>query len=135
MSKKGIDILVLANTGTTELPAFEVVGGQRGATLSEENETFETTNKVSGKAREFEYGFYQWSISADGVHVKDDTAYKKLVDAVRNQEKVIIQWKEGTEVIQGLALVTSRELEGPYDGEATYSLEFQGTGELSTPQA
>lgn len=135
MAKKGIDILILANTGSEAVPEFTVVGGQRNATLSEENETFETTNKVTGKAREYEYGLYTWSVSADGVHVRDDVAYQKLVDCIRNQEKVLLQWKDGDVVEQGLALITSRELEGPYDGEATYTMEFQGTGELSTPQA
>ncbi len=52
---------------------------------------------------------------------------------MRNKEKVTIRWTEqGDNTFEGTALVLSRDLEGPYDGEATYSMELQGSGE---PQA
>jgi TP901-1 family phage major tail protein len=132
MSKKGVDILLLANTGTEQSPVFTPVGGQRNATLSETNDTFETTNKLSpDRAREFESSFYSWTISADGVHVAGEEAYEKLKECVRTGEKILVQIDDGGLKEQGLAIVTSRELEGPYDGESTYSMELQGTGPLT----
>lgn len=134
MAVKGVDILVLvenpAQSGT-----YITVGGQRSATLSESVETIETTHKLTDGFKEFEYGFGEWKISADGVYIKDDAGFVALRNAMRNKQKVKLRIKEeGADVEEGLALVTSRELEGAYDGEATYSVEFQGTGAI-TPVA
>lgn len=130
MAVKGVDILILIEGATAG--TYLVVGGQRGATLSESVETLETTNKLSNGFKEFEYGFGEWKISADGVYIKDDVAYEKLVTAMRTKTKVKLRIKEeGVEIEEGLALITSRELEGGYDGEATYSVEFQGTGAIT----
>ncbi|MEY9867817.1 TP901-1 family phage major tail protein [Peribacillus sp. B2I2] len=124
MAVKGVDILILVN-GT-------IVGGQRGATLSESVETIETTHKLTSGFKEFEYGFGEWTVSADGVYIKGDAGYVALRDAMRNKQKVTLRiQEEGVNLEQGQALVTSRELEGAYDGEATYSVEFQGTGAIT----
>ncbi|MGM7683750.1 phage tail tube protein [Cytobacillus sp. Hm23] len=136
MTLRGIDIVILANTGTAGEPTFTVVGGQRGATIEEVAETVDITNKGSNGAYEYEYGLYGFTISADGVYIPDDAAYTALKDAIRNKEKVLVQWKEGEgNIEQGLCLVTSRSVEGPYDGEATYSFELQGTGTLQAASA
>ena len=125
---KGVDILIMVNTGTDEVPAWTPAGGQRGATLSENVDTVETTNKAS-TGKEYEYGFSDWTISADGVYVDSDAGYQALVTAMRTKAKIKVRWSEiGTAVYEGTALVISRDLEGPYDGEATYSVELQGSG-------
>ncbi len=125
----GVDILILVDTGTSGTPAWTAVGGQRGATLSESVDTIDMTTKQSGGYTEHEYGLASWTISADGLYVSDDTGYKALVDAMRQKKKLKVRWQEaGTDTYEGDCLVTSRDLEGPYDGEATYSVELQGTG-------
>ena len=125
----GVDILVLVDTSTTEVQSWTAVGGQRGATLSESVETIDQTSKASGGYKEYEYGLADWTISADGLYVSDDAGYKALVDAMRQKKKLKVRWQEaGTDTYEGDCLVTSRDLEGPYDGEATYSVELQGTG-------
>lgn len=124
---KGVDILVLIEGATQG--TFIEAGGQRGATLSESNETIEMTHKGSNGYKEYEYGFGDWKISADGLYISGDAGYLALVDALRNKKKVTVQWTEGgTQVFSGTALITSRDLEGPYDGEATYKVELQGSG-------
>ncbi len=129
MASKGVDILIMVNTGTEELPTWTPVGGQRGATLSESVETIDVTHKASGGYKEYEYGYAGWSISADGVYIPDDIAYKALQDAMRQKQKIKVRWQEsGTDTFEGTALVISRDLEGPYEGESTYSMELQGTG-------
>lgn len=126
---KGVDILLMVNTGTDAMPVWTAVGGQRGATLSESNETIDVTTKDSGGYAEYEYGYTTWTISADGVYIESEDGYQALVQAMRQKQKIKVRWREGgTDVYEGLALITSRELEAPYDGEATYSIELQGTG-------
>lgn len=129
MGMKGVDILIMVNTGTDVAPTWTAAGGQRGATLSETNDTVEMTHKASGGYKEYDYGYGDWTISCDGVYISDDAVHKKLVDAMRQRQKIKVRWSEaGTAVYEGDCLVTSRDLEGPYDGEATYSMELQGSG-------
>ncbi len=126
---KGVDILILVDTGTEGTPQWTPVGGQRGATLSESVDTIETTHKASGGYKTYEAGLIDWTISCDGVYIPDDAGYKALVDAMRQRKKVKVRWQEaGQATYEGLAIVTSRDLEGPHDGEATYSMELQGCG-------
>jgi len=133
MSVKGVDILILANTGTDAVPVWTSVGGQRGASLEETNETIDVTSKTSNGAYEYEYGLSGWKISCDGVYVPDDTAYIALQTAMRTKAKIKVRIsEEDTEVSEGTALVISRSIDGPYVGEATYSMELQGTGVLDT---
>ena len=128
---KGVDLLIFVEDPDAQ-GSYIVVGGQRGATLSESVETVEVTNKLSNGYKEFEYGFGEWSISADGVYIKNDAAFTALKNAMRNKQKVKVRIKEeGDFTEEGFALVTSRELEGSYDSEATYSLELTGTGPLT----
>lgn len=131
MSKiTGVDILILVKQAENYIP----VGGQRGATLSESRNAVDVTSKTSpGGFEQKEYGTGTWSISCDGVYVESETAYGLLVNAMRNKDKVVVRWKEGaTETFEGSALVVSRDLEGPYDGEATYSVELEGDGKPTT---
>lgn len=128
---RGVDILV--EVESEEEGQFVTVGGQRGATLNETVETVDVTSKDSGGAYEYDYGFFGWTISADGLYVKNDEGYELLKQAMRQKKKVKVQIKEeGTATETGEALVISRDLEGPYDGEVTYTIELQGTGNLET---
>lgn len=128
---RGVDIIVQVEDSATP-GTYITVGGQRNATLSESSETIDITSKDSGGAYEYDYGLYGWTVSADGLYISSDSGYTALRDALRNKTKVKIQiQEEGATTQTGEALVTSNELEGPYDGEVTYSVEFQGTGKLT----
>jgi TP901-1 family phage major tail protein len=132
---KGVKILVLVDmddllptpTGT---PDWETVGGQQSATFSEETEAIDTTTKDSDEnGYDYEPGKYSWSVSADGLYVKNDEAYGALRTAMRLGKKVKLRIQEdGQPIEEGLAVLTSRELEAGYEEMATYSLEFQGIG-------
>ena len=123
----GVDILLLAEIDGV----FKTIGGQRGATLSESRATIPVSNKLSpGAYEEHEYGFGSWNISGDGVYVENEEGYAYLVTAMRNRTKIKVRWQEaGSAIYEGMALVTSRDLEGPYEGEATYSMDLQGDGQ------
>lgn len=129
---RGVDILIEieADGGGS----FITVGGQRGASLSESSETIDTTTKDSGGAFEYDYGFYGWEISCDGLYIKNDEGYELLGTAMQQKKKVRVQVKEeGSATKVGEALVTSKELDGPYDAEVTYSVTLQGSGKLEKP--
>jgi TP901-1 family phage major tail protein len=130
---RGCDILLYVNTGTESIPAWSSVGGQQGATLTEERDVVEKSNKNSvNQVREFGYGFYQWSISCEGMYVPNDGAWIMLTNAIRNAQTVLVRIKEqDVFTLQGLALATSQEIDAPYDDNTTYSLELQGSGPLT----
>lgn len=130
---RGVDILLLVEDPATP-GTYITVGGQRGATLSESAETIDETSKDSNGFYEYDYGLGGWNISFDGVYIGDEAGYLALKDAMRAKEKILVRIQEGTSgpVESGTALVTSKDLEAPYDAEATYSGELQGTGQLTT---
>jgi TP901-1 family phage major tail protein len=128
---RGVDILLMIEGETNG--TFIAVGGQRNATLSEEVETIDITSKDSQGYQEFDYGLGSWKIKGDGVYVPNEAAYVALRDKMRAKQPIKVRIHEkGTATEEGTALITSRELEAPYDGEVTYSMEFQGTGKLTT---
>jgi TP901-1 family phage major tail protein len=128
-SARGVDILVMVESDTTP-GTFIAVGGQREATFKEENEPIDTTSKTSGGYLEQDYGLGNWGIEAGGVYVIGETSLKALKKAQRERKLVKLRWVETgeTQAEEGMAIITSREIEAPYDGESTYSLEFTGTG-------
>jgi TP901-1 family phage major tail protein len=139
---KGVNILVMIDldqllTTPTGSPDWTAIGGQQSATFSEEAEAIDTTSKDGNNGGyDYEAGLYGWTVSADGLYVKNDEAYGALKTAMRQGKKVKLRiQEEGQAVEEGLALVTSRELEAGYDEMATYSVEFQGIGVPTTPVA
>jgi TP901-1 family phage major tail protein len=128
---KGIDFLVMVNTGTDELPVYTQIAGQRGATLNRSQELIDSTSKGS-TSKENEIGFKEWSIESDGLFVVDDVAFGALEDAFMTGEKVKVQLAtpNGTKY-EGMAIITDLPLEVPYDDMATWSVSLTGDGELS----
>jgi TP901-1 family phage major tail protein len=126
---RGVDILIQVESTVTP-GTYVSIGGQRNATFSEEAETIDITSKMSDGYTENDYGLGSWSISCDGVYVIGGAQLTALRDAQRNKTKVKCRWVEtgNTQVEEGFAVVSSREIEGPYDAEATYSVELVGSG-------
>ncbi|MFD0825855.1 phage tail tube protein [Neobacillus sp. M.A.Huq-85] len=132
---RGIDVIIQVEGDTPG--TFITIAGQQGAKFTEEIDTFETTSKSSDGWKEYDYAFSGWKISCDGAYVLGDAAYAKLKNAMRTKTKVKAKWSEtGSkgDVETGDALVTSRELDGPYDDAVTYSFELLGTGAPTTVQ-
>lgn len=130
---RGVDVVIQVEGETTG--TYVTVAGQRNATFSDSSETIDVTSKSSNGAYEYDYGLYGWSISMDGAYILGDDQMIKLRDAMRSKQMVKVKWSEtGTKgaVEQGDALVISRDLDAPYDGETTYSIELQGTGMPTT---
>jgi TP901-1 family phage major tail protein len=140
---RGVNVLLLANTGTEAVPVWTPVGGQRGATLTEEVDTIETTSKDSASLmKEFDYAFGSWNISCDGIYIPGEAAYTAIKTAMRTKKRIKVKITEDADgaggaaavgVEEGFAIVTSREMDMPYDDSVTYSIELQGTGALTTP--
>lgn len=129
---KGIDFLLYVDTSATQTPTWTKVAGQKGATLNRSSETIEITSKDSVGFKDFEYGFKEWSIEADGLLVDADTGYGKLETAFMAGAKLKVQIKSVTgEIYDGLVLITDLPIEMPYDDMVTFSVTLQGAGALT----
>lgn len=129
---RGVDILLLVEetpATETEDAIYTAVGGQRNASFSETAETLDETSKDSNGFYEYDYGLGGWSISFDGVFIPNETGFNLLKTAMREKKKIKVRMQEPNGILEeGETLVISRDLEAPYDSEATYSGELQGTG-------
>lgn len=131
MAMKGLDVLIKVNVGTAEVPEYVAVGAQRGASLSMSSETLDKTSKDSDGWQESLSGLKSWSISTDGLLILDDAGYMALEDAYMASKNVLVQFstKSGA-IYEGDAIITTIDLDAPYDDLASYSAEFQGSGAL-----
>ena len=131
MATRGIDYLIKVNVGTAESPEYVAVGAQRGASLSMTAETLDKTSKQSEGWTESLAGLKGWSISTDGLLILDDEGYMALEDAYMNNENVLVQLaSQSGALFEGEAIITSLDLDAPYDDLTTYTAEFTGAGKL-----
>ncbi len=129
MAMNGTDILLYANTGTAEAPAYTLVGSQRDVTFDEANEEIDTSSK-DARAKRVLYGRYSASVSLDALYVVDDAGYLALRDATRDGELILIERLEvnGRDETAN-ALISSLSESGPDQGEAAVSISFTIDGE------
>lgn len=131
MAMRGLDVLIKVNVGTADTPEYIAVGAQRGASMSRSAETLDKTSKDSDGWQESLAGLKSWTISTDGLLILDDEGYEALEDAYMMSENVLVQFstKSGT-MYEGEAIITTIDLDAPYDDLTSYTAEFQGAGEL-----
>ena len=125
----GSDILLLVNTGTPDVPAYEVVGSQRDVTFDEATEVIDFSSKA-GRARRVGPGRYSASLSLDALYVPDDAAYLALKGAMRDGELILVARQEdGVTTETADALITSMSEAAPDQAEATISISMEIDGE------
>ena len=117
---------------------YTTIGGQRGATISEESAEIDLSSK---DAREWTgtYGRYSSTVSCEHLYVSPlPTEAAIILTAVRAGVTVKLKRMEtptagGAAVSKGIAtaIVTSWELDAPDQAEAICSAEFKVTGAWS----
>ena len=114
----------------------QVVGGQRGASLSMSADELDITDKTTEGYKAFLVGLKEWNISCDGLVCTDDTGYQALFNAFLNGTVVEVQFKqkEGGFGYQGPMVISSMDFDAQYDDAVTYSCELKGAGALAAIQ-
>lgn len=125
---KGLEVLLYVGEN--------VVGGQRGASLSMTADDIDVTDKTTEGYKAFLAGLKEWSISCDGLVVTDDTGYDALVTAFLNGDTVEVALKNetGTFSYKGTVAISSMEYDAQYDDALTYSCELKGASALEKVQ-
>lgn len=130
--EKGLDIIVSINTGTSAVPNWKAIGGQRNATLNRSAEVIDLTDKTSDGWKENAASSKEWSVDCDGLYVTSDAAWTALESAYENGEEVEIKMAKASGLTYGgTAIITDFPVEVPYDDAMTYSISFTGTGALA----
>jgi len=124
MAMNGSDVVLLVNTGTALVPAYEIVGSQRDVSFEETTEEIDVSSK-DGRAKRVIAGRYASSISLDALYVPSDAAYQALKDAKRNGELILVAREENEVTLETAnALITSMSESFPDQGEATISISL-----------
>ena len=122
---KGVDVLIKIGD--------QVIGGQRNATIEMSAETIDTTTKSSGGWTTKIAGLKSWTCSADGIFFIDDAGRKACETAFLNGGTVQVELSNETGLYYaGNVLISSMSVEAGQDDVVSYSVSFEGTGELTT---
>lgn len=123
---------------------WDVVGFITSATLSTTMATREITTKLNCGWRELGAGLRSWSMTGDGLitysTVTGETNPSDFFTFLNNRTVINIELTSwdctlsapniGDTVYRGRAYLTSLEMSGGVEDNATYSFSFEGTGEL-----
>ena len=136
LNGKDIIALVTSKDGTKLL----AVAGQQGLSFNMSAETTEATatkdDSMGGWSIKF-HGGKAWDASIDGLYSPDDEATQLVARALAEDEYLCLKVCKRTKVTggikyqpmrMGLAIVTSDNFEAPSDDNATYSMDFDGSG-------
>ena len=124
---KGVDVLIKIGS--------QVIGGQRNATVEMSAETLDTTTKSSGGWSTKIAGLKSWTCSADGVFFIDDAGHKACETAFLAGNAVQVELSNTSGLYYaGDVIITSMSVEAGQDDVVSYSVSFEGTGELTTTE-
>lgn len=132
----GKDIIAMVtNQAGTKLLA---VAGQQGLSFESSAETTEAATKDDNGGWTLNFhGAKSWNASIDGLYSPDDEATQMVAAAMANDEYLCLKICKRTisstgvtyqPLVMGLAIVTTDSLDAANDDNATYSMEFTGTG-------
>lgn len=132
----GKDIIAMVtNKAGTKLLA---VAGQQGLSFEASQETSEAKTKDDNGGWTLNFhGTKSWNASIDGLFSPDDEATQMVMDAMANDEYLCLKICKRTidttgikyqPLRMGLAIVTTNSLDAGNEDNATYSMEFTGSG-------
>ena len=135
---KGLEVLLSVNTAAAgETANYEVVAGQRGASLSMSADELDITDKTTRGYKAFLVGLKEWTISCDGLVCVGDTGYDALVAAFLKGDTIKVQLatekdEQGNVIFgyEGDVAIASMDFDAQYDDALTYSCELKGASAL-----
>lgn len=124
-AKRGLDLMIYVG----ETP----IGGQRGASIEMSSETLDVSTKTTGDWTAKINGAKSWTSSCEGIMFNGDAGYKAAVTAFNSNQPVEIKLRDAESSIgySGKAIITTINIDAPYDDALTYSMDFEGVGPLT----
>jgi TP901-1 family phage major tail protein len=130
---RGQDYFLYINTATVASPSWQLIGGQRDATLNRGTEEIDVTDKNNSGWKENLAGLRSWSIDLDMLVELGDTGLTKLEDVFHtNQAQAHIKLEDADlNTYIGLCTITDFSWGLPLADAATASVSLSGSGELA----
>lgn len=130
-AQKGSLLLLKVGDGGG-IEVFTTVGGLRATRFSLNSQLVDSTNKDSGAWRELlsEGGIKSISITGAGIFM--DSSAEETVRGLAfssGQRNYRVTFGNG-DYLQGAFLITSYERSGDYDGEETFSITLESSGQV-----
>jgi predicted secreted protein len=127
---KGIDVYVDVNTGTTEVPVWTKVGGQRSATMAWKQEGIDTTDKDSGGFREKLPGIREVSIEFDAFMIESDAGFEQLKKGIIGATPALQECRIKTPSASyaGMFLIEGLDSEAALEDAASVSFSMTSSG-------
>lgn len=146
----GSDLMVFKSEGEGAGASYKAFANATTCSLNLTAGALETSSKDSGKWTDKKAGKLSWSLSSENLYTSED--FKALVDAWIKREKLLVAfdiatnadndsglpangWTIGTTGYEGNVIITSLTANAPDGENATYSVTFEGTGELKPRKA
>lgn len=139
-AQKGSALLLKIGADNDALPSvdtYTTVGGLRSTSISHSEEAVDVTNKDSSGYRELLAGGGVQSVSISGSGVFTDAASESTLKSnaggsnFANYEIVIPDFGS----YKGKFMISSLEYAGEYNGEVTYSVTLESSGEVAFTSA
>ena len=128
MAISGTDVLLLINTGTDEVPVYEVIGCQRDVTFDQSRDVIDVSCKTE-EGKPVLAGPYEASLSLDSLYSWTDDGYQQLRTVMRSGDLVLVARQEGGVVREtAMAMVMSMSESFPHQAEGTFSVELRISG-------
>lgn len=114
-----------------------LIGASTTCSLQLTRDTRDVSNKDSGGWKAVKTGQKSWSISTEGLYNPSGTnGYIALYNAWTAGTELTLTLKSagnptGDYYWSGSAVITSLQMNAPNEGNATFSVTFQGTGALT----
>jgi len=128
--KGALVLLKIGDGEETEL--FSTIGGMRTTRFVFNSKLIDTTNKDSGAWRQIlEGGGIRYiSISGDGLFTDSNAEEIMREQAFNNHIKNYELYFGNGDKLSGSFQITSYERSGDYDGEETYKITLESSGEI-----
>ena len=116
---------------------YEPIGYSTSATLTTNNELRDITNKDSGGLAQYAPGLKTFEITTDALQdFTQDEDFDRNLDDLQTGDSVFVRFSErftgGTDIAYaGYVKVTSISMDAGVEENATFSVTFQGTGDLA----
>ena len=132
-AEKGSAFLLKVGNGGNP-PVFATVAGMRTTQMSVNGEPVNVTSKDSGGWRELlsGAGIRSVSVSASGIFTGSASESRVKGNALAGLLDDYELSFEGGERMRGRFLVTRLDYAGDYNGERTYALALESSGEVAT---
>ena len=125
---------VLQREVSTGPSVWETIGGLRTKSFSMNNEMIDVTNHGSNQLRQLldECGIFSMSASGGGVYDADTNTTQALESAVKSGTLQNMRFIDGDgRTYTGFFKITTFERASEYNGEATYSISLESSGDIT----